>query len=1134
MSLEELVRWAAGAEWDPAGAAGPPPPAAPSSGPEARTPWDRLTAPAAPTGLPKKASGPGPSLGPSLGTGAGGTGPLSGSLSLPFTGTLAGAFSGPPPGGLTGQEASPSELGDDSARQVCIPETLFDPGLRGLSRGEARGEAQPEEESPDAISPTQRHKRRSSVTFQTPAAGPSPQPFCIKETQAEHMDVDPTAPSPAPGPAPAGPEQERSPSEIGPTPEADARGTHASPAAGSGRRLSMGPGPASGDGGEAPAGGEPPRTVRPPAAAKGEAGATAPGAAAMPGATGGRVRGLDLDIPAGGRRAVQRGLRELPANLDVPGRKPQSKRRITSVYRPQEANVQRPREPAPKNPKVAQIRKEVDLDNSIPMGTQFFADFDKVVAEAVGHPSTASDKTVPNAAAPAPAAAAGSLFQTAGGNRVHISEEALRKGRALMASPEADEEEAREPPRQPAPVDAGAGSLFQTAGGNRVHISEEALEKGREALRAEPASDPGGTVPTAVPDAGPWDATAPADRAVEAASPRARARPVAAADRAAAEPLPVLTGFGRKGGIVVSPGVVMSNSPRISLSGLHRCHSDTVQFRSQVSVSEEDTTAIVKAQYKVLCVDGQSYSAPRIARILREVCTLDVSLDWVQNHMELVLWKLVSYSHRFPAALGGAVNLEELVRQLYWRHVQEAEGKKCLIRQICSYAKCPSNSCTMVFFVSGIVGESRIELSDGHYRIAANLDDTLADRVAEGKIFLGLKLAVCGAMLHGLEEPCSALEQPAAAFLELRANHVRPAPWDARLGVRALRTMVVKIPSIVSGGGVVPSILVAIRTKYPVQYREWSDADGMVVRSERTEELERDRLKHEREKVEERVREDCGKLEENGQKIDQEAFNEMVTEECKRAGLLRDNPTTLLKVRVQSLAEDSPDYAIVQVWRPCELLVDNLRPGKIFQVTDLSQAGHGTAGPGPIVLNATLRTRWRPVGAEEAAEKYGFRFSEKPALTMKAMSAPTATLAEAPSKGAEIEFMGIVLHKAPFDGGMWVFLYDDTCEDIIGGQDCPWHVAMNVSEHCEGFGTLKAAKAKDMLVFSNATFDGLAENEQGICLRASVHSTCRKVSAKGAASQTLVDDVEAWMRDEGQGAHEKLAEKIKKVLGSSP
>ena len=46
-----------------------------------------------------------------------------------------------------------------------------------------------------------------------------------------------------------------------------------------------------------------------------------------------------------------------------------------------------------------------------------------------------------------------------------------------------------------------------------------------------------------------------------------------------------------------------------------------------------------------------------------------------------------------------------------------------------------------------------------------------------------------------------------------------------------------------------------------------------------------------------------------------------------------------------------------------------------------------------------------------------------------------------------------------------------------------------------------------------------------------MHSTCRKASAKGAASQTLVDDVEAWMRDEGQGAHEKLAEKIKKVLG---
>ena len=79
-----------------------------------------------------------------------------------------------------------------------------------------------------------------------------------------------------------------------------------------------------------------------------------------------------------------------------------------------------------------------------------------------------------------------SMFATAKGNLISISEEALAKGRQLIDSDTAiDKDKLQKPPPIPIPSSSSSGgrsSMFSTAKGGSISISEEAMKKGRQLM----------------------------------------------------------------------------------------------------------------------------------------------------------------------------------------------------------------------------------------------------------------------------------------------------------------------------------------------------------------------------------------------------------------------------------------------------------------------------------------------------------------------------------------------------------------------------------------------------------------------------------------------------------------------------
>jgi hypothetical protein len=126
----------------------------------------------------------------------------------------------------------------------------------------------------------------------------------------------------------------------------------------------------------------------------------------------------------------------------------------------------------------------------------------------------------------------------------------------------------------------------------------------------------------------------------------------------------------------------------------------------------------------------------------------------------------------------------------------------------------------------------RVELTDGWYCIDALLDASLSGLVRKGRVCVGGKLAVCGAVLQGLGgggvDPLEVRGQAVEArpHLRLVVNSTRLARWDARLGfqVRPCKhmggVMSVPVSGLVAGGGAVPAVEVVVLRRYPTMYME--------------------------------------------------------------------------------------------------------------------------------------------------------------------------------------------------------------------------------------------------------------------------------------------------------------------------
>ncbi|CAI7848440.1 unnamed protein product, partial [Closterium sp. NIES-54] len=111
------------------------------------------------------------------------------------------------------------------------------------------------------------------------------------------------------------------------------------------------------------------------------------------------------------------------------------------------------------------------------------------------------------------------------------------------------------------------------------------------------------------------------------------------------------------------------------------------------------------------------------------------------------------------------------------------------------------------------------------YWLPARLDSPLTDLLNRGRLFIGQKIRVCGAVLNGCMEGLPPLEACTAATLALHFNGTFPAHWSSKLGFcRQKPPLPMALRRVRDDGGPIPLTCVTIARVYPAMYWEKNTA----------------------------------------------------------------------------------------------------------------------------------------------------------------------------------------------------------------------------------------------------------------------------------------------------------------------
>uniref|UniRef100_V5GGE5 BRCA2 OB1 domain-containing protein n=2 Tax=Kalmanozyma brasiliensis (strain GHG001) TaxID=1365824 RepID=V5GGE5_KALBG len=262
------------------------------------------------------------------------------------------------------------------------------------------------------------------------------------------------------------------------------------------------------------------------------------------------------------------------------------------------------------------------------------------------------------------------------------------------------------------------------------------------------------------------------------------------------------------------------------------------------------------AQYAFESSDGTLLTQHvALEELLARGCSA-AKLPWVQNHWTLILWKLAALVRLEPSSAPERWSWDELIRQLLYRYEREVHlaQRSCLkrIQEHDSSAARP-----MVLLVSKIFEEETevqdrsgaivprkstiLELSDGWYRIQAQIDATLTCACQRGRLRIGQKLAVTGATLDAVGDGNEVLAAYHMTSLILAANSVSLARWDAKLGFSAT-PFCASLRSLTPGGGLVSLMDVVLTRVHPLAYMDADRANfnPSAARGEQEEEEARE------------------------------------------------------------------------------------------------------------------------------------------------------------------------------------------------------------------------------------------------------------------------------------------------------
>ncbi|KAJ7654824.1 hypothetical protein B0H17DRAFT_1099452 [Mycena rosella] len=271
-----------------------------------------------------------------------------------------------------------------------------------------------------------------------------------------------------------------------------------------------------------------------------------------------------------------------------------------------------------------------------------------------------------------------------------------------------------------------------------------------------------------------------------------------------------------------------------------------------------------------------------LEELINRGCSLATKL-WVDNHWCLILWKLAGMVCLEPERESDPQTKRwcwaEVMRQLLYRYERELNrGVRPPLR--CIATQDAPASFPMVLCVSNITWSEagvtddglpiephpELEVTDGWYRLRAQVDAPLARAVRRGVIRVGRKIGVVGARLDSERKDASeVLEAYNSTKLVLSGNSSHLVPWHAKLGFQ-IAPWVATMNSLTADGGLIATMDVVVLKAYPVAFLEFfEDENGEKQRegpwNERDETAADEKWKRRREVHESKLREDLAKKE---------------------------------------------------------------------------------------------------------------------------------------------------------------------------------------------------------------------------------------------------------------------------------
>ncbi|KAJ6565995.1 hypothetical protein B0H10DRAFT_2112096 [Mycena sp. CBHHK59/15] len=237
--------------------------------------------------------------------------------------------------------------------------------------------------------------------------------------------------------------------------------------------------------------------------------------------------------------------------------------------------------------------------------------------------------------------------------------------------------------------------------------------------------------------------------------------------------------------------------------------------------------------------------AAALEELLSRGCPLATKL-WVENHWCLILWKLAGMVFLDPERESDLQARRwcwaEVMRQLFYRCFPalraRAERRRAPPLRCIATQDAPA-SCPMVLCISNITWSDagvtddgmpiephpELEVTDGWYRLRAQVDAPLARAVRRGLVRVGRKIGVVGVRLSSERKEAMEVLEAYSTTLVLSGNSSHLVPWHSKLGFQ-ISPWVATMNSLTADGGVVAAMDVVVLKAYPIAFLEFIEDEN--------------------------------------------------------------------------------------------------------------------------------------------------------------------------------------------------------------------------------------------------------------------------------------------------------------------